>query len=328
MTSPCEGDGAEGKMEYGLMRLAGATQSFLPITVAEYEELRGAKVGLLHSLAVEEKFDHVVENFLELETALLQTALAFMVHPDLGSHRFHRERTLLDRRLMNLLTAVKTYVDQVPSHVEGVAPEAKSRVQAAIVAERDGRCGYRVTLALRNYVQHHDSLVHLVSYGSRLPDAVPGTRVEFTVNPYVHPERLRFDERMNKWDQAVLDGLRERGEQVELRPLVRDCLEGLWAIHSRVRVEVAQSNQDLEVVLRAAEAKYRERCPEEESSLGLAAVVRGSDEMRLEEVPLTWEFTGYRAYLETKNTALAGLGRRYVTSASSDQIARGERDAG
>jgi hypothetical protein len=290
----------------------------MPISQEEYAAIRDAKAGLLRLLAIEETFDLVIENYLEFEAALLQAALSSLARRDPPGQRSSEERALFDRRLLNLLAAVKSYVDQVPKHVVGVRPQAAAIVNATLDDERQTRLGLRAMLALRNVVQHHDSLVHLVAYGSKLPGGVLGAGVAFTVDPYVLPEDLGTDPGMHKHDKLVLDELRALGPKVELKPLVRECVEGLWAVHSVTRSEVGSSNQELETVLRAAETRYLTLCPEQETALALAAIKREPGEDPSEEVQIVWGFTGYRKYLETKNSALEGIARRYVTSEAAN----------
>lgn len=301
------------------MRMAGATRALVPISESDFGAIRDAKAALLQCLAIEEKFDLVVENFLEFEMTLLMSAQAHLALRHTDDHRFDAERALFNRRLTNLLTAVKTYVEQIPKHVASVRPESSGAIKAAMDREYSERLGYRSMLALRNYVQHHDSLVRLVTYGSKLPPGSPGTAIAFTVDPYVRPTDLSSDDGVRSRDKKVFVELEDFGEKVEIKPLVRDCVEGLWAVHSRVRTEVASRIEEFEIVLQSAEATYRASCPEEETTLGLAAVMRGRDGADDGEVQVYSKFNEYRRYLETKNCALDGLARRYVTSEASEQ---------
>jgi hypothetical protein len=58
------------------------SSSFLAITQEQFETLVEAKNGHLSILFIEEKFDLLVENFLELEDAMLGSTNRHMVHKD------------------------------------------------------------------------------------------------------------------------------------------------------------------------------------------------------------------------------------------------------
>ena len=58
---------------------AGVTRTFLPIGGRDYASITEARIGLIQCLSIEEKFDLVVENYLELEDALLHSALKSLV---------------------------------------------------------------------------------------------------------------------------------------------------------------------------------------------------------------------------------------------------------
>ena len=66
-------------MEFGLARLVNDSDAFLPISEQEYHSISKAKEDLFRMLFLEETFDLVVENYLEMETCLLESAAQQMV---------------------------------------------------------------------------------------------------------------------------------------------------------------------------------------------------------------------------------------------------------
>ena len=67
-------------MEYGLAHLVLRSSAFIPISEEEYLQLVDSKAGLLETLFIEEKFDLVVDNYLKLETTLLDSTARHTVH--------------------------------------------------------------------------------------------------------------------------------------------------------------------------------------------------------------------------------------------------------
>lgn len=111
-------------MDYGLARQVLNYQAFLPITESQFWEIGAAKDGLLQALFIEEKFDLVIENLLDLESTMLNSAVrgAYLHNQDWESYQ--EERGLLNRRLINLLTAARIYIDHVKHHVKKVFLDA------------------------------------------------------------------------------------------------------------------------------------------------------------------------------------------------------------
>ena len=301
-------------MKFGLMPVAGAERPFMAISKEEFDAVCDAKAALLQCLAVEEAFDFVVENCEELERALLDVALTHMAHPDPASHHFNEDRGLFNRRLMNWLTAVKSYVEKVPKHARAISKGSGARATAAMTDARSEALGLGGMLALRNYIQHHDSVVHRVTYGSKFVGKMPGGQLAFSVNPVVDLTNLGADDLRNKSDRQVLEELQSLGPQLELIPLARKCLEDLWNAHSLVRGDLAPLAENLERVLATIKDKYLAAHPQVSPGSGLAAVTREPDQDPVEEVHLVWSFSDYRKHLETKNCALDSISGRFVTS--------------
>jgi len=92
---------------------------FIEIDEAEYLLIKIARQNLFEMLFLEEQLDLVTENFYEYETELLAIASRMMIffgNDDQLS--MSRERNLIGRRIVNLLTVGRMYIDQSVQHVE------------------------------------------------------------------------------------------------------------------------------------------------------------------------------------------------------------------
>jgi hypothetical protein len=58
-------------MNYGLKRYVLGSSAFVEIAEKEYVDIKSAKANLLEALFIEQKFDAVIENYLELEICFL-----------------------------------------------------------------------------------------------------------------------------------------------------------------------------------------------------------------------------------------------------------------
>jgi len=91
---------------------------FVEIDEIGYLSANIARQNLLEILFLEEKLDLVMENFYEYETELLSIASRMMIFGHDDHISMSRERYLVSRRIVNLLTAGRMYIDQSVQHVE------------------------------------------------------------------------------------------------------------------------------------------------------------------------------------------------------------------
>lgn len=301
-----------GDVEYCLTSMVINAPAFIPLTEGEYEAIARAKQGLLDCLSIEEKFDLVVENYLELEMALLQTTLRHSTITD-DRHDTDDDRGLLNRRLANLLSSGRAYIDQVGGHLSGVVPARMAELSAAFSREYDARLGYRVMEALRNHTQHCGSPVRLTTYGARFVTHGERKCIAYTVDPYIRSADLVEDEQFKK---SVLKELQGH-EKIELKPLVREYVEGLWKVQNEIREWVGPLIDPWETALADARAKFAAATSDDRTPFGIVAAQVADDGEFTSRVAIVSEFSDYRRYLERKSFNLEGLPDRYVSTESS-----------
>ena len=189
--------------------------------------------------------------------------------------------------------------------------------------EYDGRLGYRFMEAARNYMQHRGSIVHLIGFRG-VSDAA-GNLVRNVVVVAAKLSRLIEDP---KFKRAVVEELRKRRKGlVPITPLVRDYVEGLGAVQEALREMIGSDVRDWEQLLGAVLQRGREHFGQ---SGGAVAIVALSDGKGVESQQLFPELWNYRAALSQKNSLLANLTKRYVSSAHAqpDEFnPPGEKDA-
>ena len=112
----------------------------------------------LKVFAVEEKYDVLISSYLDFEKQILNASASNMVRDYVGYYDFFEVRLGLNICMINLLTSVRMYVDQLGRHVSGCLPggnDTESAVKALFSAEYDAHTEYRLMEALSNHVQHH-----------------------------------------------------------------------------------------------------------------------------------------------------------------------------
>jgi hypothetical protein len=287
----------------------------LPISSEQYAGIDRATIVLREALYLEQKYEFVVENYIEFEETLLRSGVADMVLGNQDYRWFSTNRAGFDRRIMNLLTTAKTYSDSVEQHLNKIYERDQERVTPALAAfssEYDARLGYRTMCKLRNFVQHQGFPVHGSFYHSKWLEEgeVRKARNRNTVDPYLLPAELRKGD----FNRTVLEELEATSERVDLKFLVRDYMEGLSIGHCFVREQLKEKIEQSNGVLDAARKSYRDRFESETSNVGLAAVSDEPDSPGVETVSLHLDPEEYRSYLAQKNGKLTNLTRRYVSS--------------
>ena len=278
----------------------------LRITKKEFEALVDARKKLIAGVPIEENFDLLIGNYLELEQTALSLAAFDMVRRRESYQDFFEVRADLNRRAVNLLTTARLYVDQIQQMVSDCGHE-KQPIKALLSDQYDGSFEYRFMEALRNHVQHKGSAVHSISLGGRW---LPKGRLEmqeYTVTAYTLRAELAKD---SKFKKSVFS---ECPEKIDFLHASRVYVESLGDVQKLVRQTVAPTLKEARASVEAAIRRYKKHT--KSHSVGLTAYysVKGKVE---KQVPVFIEWEDVRAKLEIRNGALTNLRRRFVSSAA------------
>ena len=117
------GGGKRKTKRYAIEPMGGRRHGGITITVERFKEIAAAKKKLVVATGLEEKFHILLENYADFERALLDLALRHLIFSTAGWFEFQDEILAINRRLANLLSAARSYFDQVdhetPSAVDG-----------------------------------------------------------------------------------------------------------------------------------------------------------------------------------------------------------------
>jgi hypothetical protein len=221
-------------MRFGIAGL-GMGGAFVEISDEEFRGVKLAKQRIVGSLGIEDKFDLVLANYADFERELLGLALHQMIYSDLSWSSMRLDIQTLNRRILNLLSAGRLYIDQVMHDAGILADEDKSlveRLKTTSSEQYDAKLGYRVMEALRNYTQHRDLPVHQFSYPSAWLPPGEWKNLVYRAVPRIAVRDLREDNRVK---QSVIAELEAIGPHVPLTPLIREYVEGLSVIHGEFR---------------------------------------------------------------------------------------------
>jgi hypothetical protein len=191
---------------------------------------------------------------------------------------------MIDRRLANLLSAGRIYIDHTKQYVNRILTEeagGEFDVSAAFSRQYDSRFGYRCMEALRNHVLHRGFVVHNTRFEHQWINRGKRKLMLFAISPYLNPGQLRENKEFKK---TVLDEMEAKGDEIDFKALVRDYVEGLSEIHSEINQHLHNLTREWEGVLRDSIARFQSDYPDE-SIIGPAAVKRDANGLYADEVP-------------------------------------------
>jgi hypothetical protein len=280
----------------------------LPIDQDQFLNLKQSKLVLDNALAIEEKYEILLANFIEYERAILDVAVSESIGGAWDYGGYFDYRVAINTRMVNLLTSSRLYLDQLASNVTKIF---NSKIEVSILIsklrahEYEENEHYRFMEALRNYVQHAGLAVHHLDLGSGWIAEGDERALEFRTQ--VGADKLLLAED-KEFKQQVLQEIPDR---VDLKLAARSYVESLGAIHLEVRKLVSELVEDARHAIQATFDQYSDLWAEQ--IVGLAALaMEGAKEVDF--VPLLLEWDDVRLKLQAKNRGLANLRRRYVTS--------------
>jgi hypothetical protein len=224
-------------MRYGISKDYLGFEGFFEIGETVYLQIANARKNLLEALYLEEKFDLVTENYYEFETELLSLATRSMIFRRHDYFSITVDRNLVNRRIMNLLTTCTTYKDQsahIISKIYGQNSDNFKNIEKVKSLIYDQSLGYRVMEALRNYVQHRGFPISSFFYSYGYIGNDPKIEINHRVIPYLSISSIEDDGKFNKKTLQELKAIRSK-DKVDVRPLIRDYVEGIGKIHEKCR---------------------------------------------------------------------------------------------
>lgn len=282
----------------------------LPLTADEFQELKAAWLAVVEGLGLEERLGLVLDNYVEYEATLLRGALDSLIYAGVSWSEFASRTHTVNRRLVNLLSSCRSYIDQLQHAARSLfeqSAEERNQIKEWLSEQYDGLLGYRVLEALRNHAQHRGMAVHHLAV--HFWWVKPGrTHSRTNVVPSLIPARLRDD---REFKREVLAELEERGEIVDLRPLVKEYISGISIVHGKVRGILKERLTDADERLLAARTRYRH---EGGSRTGVMAVRTNVDGAHVEEVPILTELSVRRHELTGRHVIHKNLWAHYVTN--------------
>jgi predicted RNA binding protein with dsRBD fold (UPF0201 family) len=279
----------------------------IEINKEKYLEYRNARKVLSNCLAIEEKYEILISNYLEFERQILDATTSYMVRAHLDYSDFFDVRLGLNIRLVNFLTSARLYIDQLNQHVRECVPDlqdAKELVKALFSKEYDEHPEYRFMEALRNYVQHRGIPVHQTLQSGKWTSLGDDGLLEYSMDPTSQRSILAEDVQFKK---SVLE---ELNEEIDLKASTRCYVESISNVHDAARQIIAQAVTAARNLLEDAHKQYA--VIYSESLVGLSACI-WAEGKQIESISLLLNWDDIRIKLQKRNRKATNLRKRYVT---------------
>ena len=254
-------------MKFAINPLIGSTSQLQNIDEDEYQKIINARKCVLDILFFEAKFAYIIDNFYELETEALKKTL-----PILGSFesvsQIVDDTHIFNRRIMNLLTTSRSYLDQASSDLKDIIVNNDNLGQKFNKKSeqlREESFIYYFFWEFRNYIQHHSVPL---SGNSRIGNTIDQENIvtgikrrvyertlEFTINVKElqdDPEFFKYARKpkASSEKKSHLEKLNNFTDKLNIRPLIREYVSLLAEIHEEFRKQLALPFQQSETLLR------------------------------------------------------------------------------
>lgn len=308
-----EEDRKQQRMKHGITRRILGDDTFLEISENEYAEIAKAKSSLIHALHVEEKFDIVLQNYADVERELLSRALGNVLSGPAGWSESIGRLQVFNRRMINLLTTCRLYLDQVIHNIReifGDDSQVEAELKAETKKEYEKYFGYRVLEAMRNYVQHRGFPIHRVVLNANRIEEGDQFAIRHVVIPQIDVREVGKDK---KFKVSVLKEMEPQGRYIDVRPLVRQYIASIGRIHDCARKRLEDRLTSDESTLTKADADYKQIGGQD--SVGLAAVQLDYNGQTVDYIEIFDDFIERRKELMRRNRNVTHYGLHFVTNA-------------
>jgi hypothetical protein len=291
----------------------------IELSKEEFERMIEAKRRFIILLDIEEKFDIFIENYAEHEKELLSLTLRKSLFLDNNWLNTVSEIHIVNRRLANLLTTGRLYLDQVKQEIEEIYG-AKSPLALKLEDHRNLECsntpGFRLMKELRNYIQHRGLPVYRIDYPNKLffstqnnsEDTPTNRTIRWGITPSLSLEALKNDPKLTK---SILPELESIGKYIPITPLVRQYVEAIGRLHKCLRDSTSNDSDTWIQLMKDAIERGRQHLQENVIGVSVAAENEQGDYVEAEQI--FDDLMKRHEFLTNKNLCLPIISNQFVS---------------
>ncbi|MGL3210949.1 hypothetical protein [Bradyrhizobium sp. BR 1433] len=300
-------------MRYVIRRMVLARVPTVEITKAEYDAVKPARGVINELIAVEEKYDAVMENYVELEETVHNLGIRVLAFVHRQYEEMAAPLNLVSRRVSNLLSSTRLYRDALPQHAVRLLGRKHPAIQPLLDLKRDNPLHplpYRQMEAVRNYAQHVGPPLNGITFDRHrdVNERDETTGFSFSIVPHMDAEAIS---QLRDMAPDLRTSFRDLGNQPNPVPLIRKYVEHIGAIHAGFRDTVRRLETENEAVLRSLLDRYAKVAPMREQ-FAVAVGVENADGAILNPEYLVEHRLEYFKYLRLKHVSIKNLAKSYV----------------
>lgn len=294
-----------------LVKLVLAKTCDFPISKDEYENAAKNRSVLNSAYALLEKYYAICECFSEFEKSAFDISMNTLLYRSNSIIPFFEGRSLLQRRLLALLTTSSLYLKTAPKHVSDLTGSIDGkRVFSDLKHQICGKDpSFEIFEELRNHAQHVDFPIW--SYGLRSNRASEFEHVEHGVSITAQREMVTQRPRRASKKASAIEKLDSR---YDLRSGIRDYVDCIARLHHSVWEHVTPCLSEARSNLTILENKWKELNPNE-TAVGVAAcqLTDGSIDKSNKTLYLKLEQDLFLEHLETRTRGKRNLKQQRVS---------------
>ena len=302
-------------MPYVLCRMVLGRTPKIRITKQIYDSVKPAKQGVHEIISIEEKFDLMMENYVELETTLLSLGMSHLAFSTFEYNEMLSSRNLISHRVREPPIFSKFYRDAFPQHVNnvfGAKHVAATQLSSALKDATSLPMPYRMMRKQSGITPptSRTPIEGIVFEGHKEMDEATRTtkRWAYQVIPKLNATAVG---RRRDLSADVRTALVAAGSSIDPIQIIREAIEHLGTVHEHFRKAIKQQEEEWDSHLRSLLSKYIKR-DKEKRSYGVAVGFLHSNGTISDEEYIVQDVLDYRKFLRTKNNTSANLSKRYV----------------
>jgi hypothetical protein len=305
-------------MEYEIIVFDSGSQKSIKIEEDEFLKIRNARVYYFETIYLEDMLNLVTENYFEFEKELLSITAREMIFNENDYYYIQKCRNQIVRRIVNLLSACRMYFDHSYHHIcniYGKDSEIGDQFKKETESQYNQKFGYRVMEALRNYSQHRGIPFHVIRFSGNWQDidSEEHSKLRFTVDPIIRVSNILKD---GNFKPVILKEMleKETKDGLDIRPLIREYIEGIGIIHEKLRELINKDVQNWEEILEKAIENGRNVVVGDDKPTIVYIMASGKEDQYIERISIFREFIERRRALVRRNCNFTNFRKRYASN--------------
>ncbi|NJL70921.1 MAG: hypothetical protein HC888_04545 [Candidatus Competibacteraceae bacterium] len=276
-----------------------------------YSKLKESKRCLVDQFQFEEKFDIILENYKDFETERFAISLDVELFSHQTTPQVYARRRNLIRRIMNVLTSIRLYLDVIASMEKGKPHYADLRKY--VNALYDGNFSYRLMEGIRNHIQHRGSPFAAGQHSRRL-DRESGAFFRIGTSVYLEVDAVINDRTTKASLKKELQDL--DGKTLEINKLISSYIGCIARLHDYWRSVNLPSLQKSSDTYMEYFRRYHELSRSRPEHLFLKVTHSEESQNSDSEFEISTVVIENLSFLRDKNQGLDNLEMRFISSMS------------